>query len=348
MKSINSENTEQTLVSIIMPAYNHGKFISKAIESVLNQTYQNFELIIIDNYSEDNTEEIVASYKDDRIKYLKFRNNGIIAASRNQGIKHAKGEFIAFLDSDDIWYRSKIEKQLPHFQVPKIIGVASDATLVAGIPYFRNINFGRSKFGYVDYCYRDVLNCNPIITSSLIVRRMVLNHSGLFDESKDFSFIEDWELWLRMARYGSLRVLESPFLTYSVSRKRGYQASVISKNCLTVLEKQVNMGYVRYDDIVETKAFVYLAIARNLLEFDQQQSRKYYIKALKITSNVRRKVKSCVGILISFHPFYLRKIILLILYKADWILCSIKNRLWKIIKIFYRARYIANKSMLTW
>lgn len=341
-------NGEQPLVSIIMPAYNHAKFISKAIESVLNQTYQNFELIIIDNYSEDNTEEIVASYKDDRIKYLKFRNNGIIAASRNQGIKCAKGEFIAFLDSDDIWYRSKIEKQLPHFQVPEIIGVASDATLVAGIPYFRNINFGRSKFGYVDYCYRDVLNCNPIMTSSLIVRRTALKYSGYFDESRDFSFIEDWELWLRMARYGSFRVLASPLLSYFVSRKRGHQASVISKNCLIVLEKQVNLGYVRYDDIVEPKAFIYLAIARNLLEFDQQQSREYYTKALKTTSNTPGKIKACAGIILSFIPSHLRKTILLILYKADWILCNIKNRLWKIIKIFYRARYIANKSMLNW
>lgn len=348
MKSINSENSEQPLVSIIMPTYNHGKFIGKATESVLNQTYQNFELIIIDNYSEDNTEEIVASYKDDRIKYLKFRNNGIIAASRNQGIKHSRGEYISFLDSDDIWYRSKIEKQLPHFQVPEIIGVASDATLVVETPYFRKINFGRSKFGYVDYCYRDVLNCNPIITSSLIVRRMVLNHSGLFDESKDFSFIEDWELWLRMARYGSFRVLESPFLSYFVSRKRGYQSSIISKNCLTVLEKQVNLGYVRYDEIIEHKVLIFLAIARNLLEFDQQQSRQYYIQALNTTSNIRRKIKGSVGILVSLLPFYLRKTILLILYKADWIRYSIKNRLWKIIKIFYRARYIANKSMLNW
>ena len=340
--------SERPLVSVILPTYNHATFIGKAIESVLKQTYYNFELIIIDNYSEDNTEEIVASYKDDRIKYLKFRNNGIIAASRNQGIKHAKGEFIALLDSDDIWYRSKIEKQLPHFQVPEIIGVASDATLVAGIPYFRKINFGRSKFGYVDYCYRDILNCNPIMTSSLIVRRTTLKHSGFFDESKEFSFIEDWELWLRMARYGSFRVLEKPLLTYFVSHKRGYQSSVISKNTLKIIEKQVNLGYVKNDDIIKTKATIYLAIARNLLEFDQQQSREYYTEALKTTSNIPGKIKACVGIILSFIPSHLRKTILLILYKADWILCSIKNRLWKIVKIFYRSRYIANKSMLNW
>ena len=332
MKSINSE---QPLVSVIMPTYNHAKFIGKAIESVLNQTYQNLELIIIDNYSEDNTEEIITSYEDDRIKYLKFRNHGIIAASRNHGIKHSHGEYIAFLDSDDLWHTHKLEKQLPHFETSEIIGVASNAILFSETPYYRKDNLARSKQGYVDYKYRDILNHNRIMTSSLIVRRDTLDRSGLFDENKTFSFIEDWELWLRMARYGSFRVLEQPLLTYLVSRKRGYQSSIISKNCLKILEKQVNLGYVKYDDIVEPTALIYLAIARKLLEFDQPQSRKYYMKALKSTSNMCRKIKSYAGLLISFLPSYLRKITLLILYKADLILCGMKEQLRNIPEIFY-------------
>ena len=330
-----STNSEQPLVSVIMPTYNHAKFLDKAIESVLSQTYKNFELIIIDNYSEDDTEKIVASYKDDRIIYLKFRNNGIIAASRNHGIKHSHGEYIAFLDSDDFWHKQKLEKQLPHFGTPEIIGVASNAILVSETPYYRKDNLARSKQGYVDYKYRDILNRNRIMTSSLIVRRNALDLAGLFDEDKTFSCIEDWELWLRMARYGSFRVLESPFLTYLVSRKRGYQSSIISKNCLKILDKQVNLDYVKYDDIIEPSALFYLSIARNLLEFDQQQSRKYYIQALKTTSNIPRKIKGCAGLLISFLPSYVRKIILLILYKAANILFSIKERLWKMLKIFY-------------
>lgn len=326
-------NSEQPLVSVIMPTYNHAKFIGKAIESVLNQTYQNLELIIIDNYSEDDTEKIVASYGDNRIIYLKFRNNGIIAASRNHGIKHSQGEYIAFLDSDDSWHKQKIEKQLPHFGTPEIIGVASNAILVSESPYYRKRNFlARSVRGYVDYKYKNILNYNRIMTSSLIVRREILDRAGLFDEDKTFSFIEDWELWLRMARYGSFRVLESPLLTYLVSRKRGYQSSIISKNCLKILDKQVNLDYVKYDDIIEPRALFYLAIARNLLEFDQQQSRKYYMEALKTTSNISRKIKCCVGLVVSFFPPCLRKITLLILYKADWILCRMKEQLWNIEK----------------
>ena len=330
-----STNSEQSLVSVIMPTYNHEKFIVKAIESVLNQTYKTFELIIIDNYSEDDTEKIVASYIDDRIIYLKFRNNGIIAASRNHGIKHSHGEYIAFLDSDDFWHKQKLEKQLAHFGTPEIIGVASKAVLISDTPYYRKDNLARSKRGYVDYNYRDILNRNRIITSSLIVRRETFDPSGLFDEDKAFSFIEDYELWLRMARYGSFRVLESPLLTYLVSRKRGYESSIISKNCLKILEKQVNLGYVKYDDIIEPKVRVYLAIARNLLEFDQPQSRKYYMRALKTTSNIAGKIKGCAGLVVSFLPPYLRKITLLVLYKADWILCSMKEQLSNISEIFY-------------
>ena len=330
-----SMDAEQSLVSVIMPTYNHARFIGKAIESVLSQTYKNFELIIIDNYSEDDTEKIVTSYEDDKIIYLKFRNNGIIAASRNYGIKHSHGDYIAFLDSDDFWHRQKLEKQLPHFETPEIIGVASNAILDSETPYYRKSNLAKSKRGYVDYNYRDILNRNCIMTSSLIVRRDILDKTGLFDEDKTFSFIEDWELWLRMARYGSFRVLESPLLTYLVSRKRGYQSSIISKNCLKILKRQVDLGYVKYDDIVEPTALICLIIAGKLLEFDKQQSRKYYMQALKTTSNMFRKIKGCTGLLISFLPFYLKKITLLILYKAVWILCSIKEQLWKMSKRYY-------------
>jgi len=315
-------------VTVVTPVYNSEKFIGKTIESVIGQSYQSWEMLVVDDGSTDKTESIVQFYmsKDTRIKYLPLGyNSGRPAIPRNYGIKHAKGEFIAFLDSDDFWHKQKLEKQLPHFGKPEIIGVASNAVLVSETPYYSKSNLARSKRGYVDCKYRDILNRNRIMTSSLIVRRDIFDQSGLFDEDKTFSFIEDWELWLRMARYGSFRVLESPLLTYFVSPKRGHQASVISKNCLKILKKQVNLGYVKHDDIIESTALIYLIIAGKLLEFDQQQSRKYYMQALKTTSNMSRKIKGCTGLLISFLPSYLRKITLLILYKADWILCSIKE-----------------------
>lgn len=101
------------LVSIIMPSYNTGQFISKTIESVLAQTYSNWELIIVDDCSTDNTDEIVGQYlSDDRIRYIKNEKNSGAAISRNRALQEAKGKWIAFLDSDDLWEPLKLEKQI--------------------------------------------------------------------------------------------------------------------------------------------------------------------------------------------------------------------------------------------
>lgn len=100
------------LVSIIMPSYNTERLIADSIESVLNQTYQNWELIIVDDCSTDNTDMVVASFTDSRIKYLKNEKNSGAAVSRNRALREAKGKWIAFLDSDDLWASEKLEKQI--------------------------------------------------------------------------------------------------------------------------------------------------------------------------------------------------------------------------------------------
>lgn len=107
------------LVSIIMPSYNTAKFISKTIESVLEQTYKNWELLIVDDCSTDNTDEIVSKYDDDRIIYLKNKKNSGAAVSRNKALKNAKGKWIAFLDSDDLWYPTKLEEQIKYMKKNK-------------------------------------------------------------------------------------------------------------------------------------------------------------------------------------------------------------------------------------
>lgn len=101
------------LVSIIMPSFNTGKYITETIESVLAQSYKNWELIIVDDCSSDNTDEVVRTYlSDDRIHYLKNEKNSGAAFSRNTALREAKGKWIAFLDSDDIWLPEKLEKQI--------------------------------------------------------------------------------------------------------------------------------------------------------------------------------------------------------------------------------------------
>ena len=105
-------NVIDGLVSIIMPSWNTAKFIAETIQSVIDQTYQNWELLIVDDCSTDNTDEIVASFKDDRIKYFHNEKNSGAALTRNRAMREAQGEWIAFLDSDDLWMPKKLEKQI--------------------------------------------------------------------------------------------------------------------------------------------------------------------------------------------------------------------------------------------
>lgn len=100
------------LVSVIMPSWNTGSFIAESIQSVLNQTYSNWELLIVDDCSTDKTDEVVASFSDPRIKYFHNEKNSGAALTRNRGLREAEGEWIAFLDSDDLWAPDKLEKQL--------------------------------------------------------------------------------------------------------------------------------------------------------------------------------------------------------------------------------------------
>lgn len=100
------------LVSIIMPSWNTDKFIAETIQSVIDQTYTNWELIIVDDCSSDNTNQIVASFEDERIKYLHNEKNLGAALTRNKALREAKGEWIAFLDSDDLWMPEKLEHQI--------------------------------------------------------------------------------------------------------------------------------------------------------------------------------------------------------------------------------------------
>lgn len=120
-QQLNTENKQEyvnDLVSIITPAYNAAEYISETIESVLEQTYPNWEMLIINDCSKDNTAEIVQSYaiKDNRIKLINLNKNGGVAAARNTAIQNARGRYIAFLDSDDLWKKEKLKKQLGFMQ----------------------------------------------------------------------------------------------------------------------------------------------------------------------------------------------------------------------------------------
>lgn len=144
------------LVSIIMPSYNTEKFISETINSVLAQTYTNWELIIVDDCSTDNTDDVVASFSDPRIKYLKNEKNSGAAVSRNRALREATGKWIAFLDSDDLWFPEKLEKQIAFMQEKGYKFTYTDYRIKLNDKWLPYVYIGPNKvtqWKMKNYCY---------------------------------------------------------------------------------------------------------------------------------------------------------------------------------------------------
>ena len=181
------------LVSIIMPSYNTAKYIADSINSVINQTYKNWELIIVDDCSNDNTDEIVSEFlKDKRIKYFKNEKNSGAAISRNKALREAKGRWIAFLDSDDLWVPEKLEKQIKFMEENNYYFSYSyyqeidekGNELGVEIQGPKRIN----KFGMYNYCW---VGCLTVIYDATKV--------GLI-QIKDIKKNNDYAMWLQVIK----------------------------------------------------------------------------------------------------------------------------------------------------
>jgi glycosyltransferase involved in cell wall biosynthesis len=170
-----------SLVSVIVPTYNRAALVSRAIESVLDQTYDNFELIVVDDASTDDTKAIVRSYDDDRITYLCHQKNRRVSAARNTGIKHASGKYIAFLDDDDEWFSTKLKQQVNHLEA---------AGPTVGMIYCW-MEYHDGKTPVRKYrprlegeIFEETVGGQPIgACSTLMVRDDVVDEVGGFDES---------------------------------------------------------------------------------------------------------------------------------------------------------------------
>jgi len=201
------------LVSVIMPAYNCEKYIAEAIKSVINQTYTNWELIVVDDCSTDNTFEIITLLQNDNAKIRVFKNvfNSGVSATRNKGISESKGEWIAFLDSDDMWDEKKLDKQIRYAQVNKVGLIFTGAAYVD-----ENGNMYKWVFEIPEkVSYKDLLKQNVISCSSVLVRKTCLRNAKMENDR----IHEDFCVWLKVLRveeyaYG----VNEPLLIYRISR----------------------------------------------------------------------------------------------------------------------------------
>ncbi|HED06226.1 MAG TPA: glycosyltransferase [Ignavibacteria bacterium] len=271
------------LVSIIIPTYNDSENLTGAINSCLNQTYKNIEILICDDGSNDKTPEIVAKYKEkhtNKIKYYKLEHLESPAIARNIGIKNAKGEFISFLDSDDLMMENKIEKQVRFLENnPFIDIVCSNATKFNDA---KDELFYKKQSHEEKISFKKLLENNNIINSTVLIRKTAIENIGLLYERKYYLknikkfFYEDYEYWLR-ALLLNKNIFYSPeiLIKYRISNKGISQNSSEEKrivgliNTLKILLKTKKGGVLKKISIINkilfNKRFLYKIKIKNKL-----------------------------------------------------------------------------------
>ena len=220
----------QPLVSVLMPCFNAGQYLYSSISSVLNQTYSNLELIVVDDGSTDSSLAVASCFNDDRVRVIKNETNLGIVTSRNIGISHAKGELLACLDADDIALPERIELQVKFMsEDPELALLGSSAYLIdeSGVVF----DAADVPETHGDIC-RNILRGNSIIHSSVMMRANIVKLLGGY--VKDYSLAEDYALWIKIASGYKVSNLPERLVKYRV------HSSQISQTALVEMRKVVS------------------------------------------------------------------------------------------------------------
>lgn len=213
-------------VSINLITFNRANFIHQAIDSVLAQTFSDWELIIIDDASSDNTKELVELYllKDKRIKYFRQDSHTGIAPARNLALKLSIGKYVAVLDSDDIWTdKNKLQKQIEFLDNNFdfcLVGCGVEVVNEKGEPLYKYCNPEKDE-----EIRKNILITNPFAHSSAVYRKNIIEHIGGYNETLKIG--EDYDLWLRIGKVGKMANLNQVYVSY---RKHGENISILDRS----------------------------------------------------------------------------------------------------------------------
>ncbi|MBX6311516.1 MAG: glycosyltransferase family 2 protein [Isosphaeraceae bacterium] len=245
------------LVTTVIPTYNYGRFVTEAVESALAQTYRRQEILVVDDGSTDDTRERLRPYQG-RIRYLYQRNQGLSAA-RNTGIRAARGEFIALLDSDDIWHPQKLELQMQYVvRHPEVGLLATDCLwdLDEGWPPLDGASFLMAH----PVALEELVVRTPFGPSGVLVRKECFQMAGGFDT--ELRSVEDRDMWIRIARHFPVAQLRVPLWWLRVhGGSMSTVAARMEENELKVLRKAFSSGPLRRRLLLRQKAFSYAAFS---------------------------------------------------------------------------------------
>jgi glycosyltransferase involved in cell wall biosynthesis len=259
------KNRNNPLVSVIIPAYNQAQYLASAIQSVLAQTHHNFEIIVIDDGSTDNTPAVAQQFGN-AIRYIRQENHGLSSA-RNTGIRATRGEFIGFLDSDDLWE--------PDFLSTTVSVLQADHTLAGVYTGVRHIDENGADLPAVSRrvvspqnLYWVLVRANFVIPCSVLIRLTVLDEIGLFDER--LIACEDWDLWLRISREHKMKGLSVPLAKYRLHKKTMTEDPLrMLKAVIAVVEKHFGPAPRHWNEasLVKRRAYggVYFFYARSYI-----------------------------------------------------------------------------------
>ncbi len=229
------------LVSIIIPAYNAKLYIAETINSIISQTYQNWELILVNDGSKDNTAEIIHSFlKDKRIQYH-FQENAGVSVARNYGYSFSSGQYVAFLDADDLWLPHRIEKMVDKFQDEVSIGLVHSYMQVIDEHSQLQNGVYKGKEGHILESLLLWEGCNIPAPSSILVKRDVVEKIGGFD--KDLSTAADQEFFFRVANLYKVGMCKEVLGLYRVHGNNMHQnVSNMEKDHIRAYQKAKNYG----------------------------------------------------------------------------------------------------------
>lgn len=231
------------IISVVIPSFNRGHCLKACIESVLNQTLRDIEVVVVDDASTDDTRDQIAALNDSRIRYIAHRTNRGGAAARNTGISHSEGEFVAFLDSDDYWDATKLEKQL------MLLQEKGDQYGFVYSWFIRKNSageeLGRDSNSIEGYALNELLVKNHIGTfSSVMVRRSVLEAVNGLDEK--MKSCQDWDLFIRLSRVTRVCCVEEYLAHYIQNRHDRYR---ISSNPRSIIQGHERLLEKIHDDL---------------------------------------------------------------------------------------------------
>jgi glycosyltransferase involved in cell wall biosynthesis len=265
------------MVSVIIPTCNRARLIHRSLNSVLNQTFEDYEIIIIDDCSDDNTEATIDKYIDKNIKYFRHKVRKGGAAARNTGLGIAEGRFVAFLDDDDEWLPEKLK-----FQVEVLDNKPELGMVYTGYFYIDDIKkrtlkiFRPAKKGFI---YNDLLKTNCVgTTSTPLIRKECFDKVGVFDEA--LPACQDWDMWIRISKAFEIDYLKQPLVNFFIHNDR------ITRNVKAKIEGRKILLKKFYDDIKESKqnlSIHYFTIGYLLCHNDKvSDGRKKIFKSIKL------------------------------------------------------------------